>query len=499
MKKDALNTGMTAAPAPFVRQRLNRGAPGAWRRIKLSGAELSGPLPHIAKSVDRLFVDVPGKEPTGHILKADRFSSVIQIQTDRHNIIIKNEHARSRLEFLAKGVRKSRAAKSWEKGRLLVTNNFETAKPLALIEDYFLFFKTSAFFICSYLPGRLLKSYLDDPDIPAAEKEQTAEKVIAMVRRWHKRGVTHGDPKASNIIVNSGRLYLIDLDNVTVRPPGKASRRALARDWAIVLHNWQNQPDIRQMALGRILGFFDTGRHYFAARLIKKFWKTEPIVAGFPVLRTSDTPRIIKELAAGKPPANWHYKIARPGVFDAFCPGTNTRCMISRRAFPKAERLENYFRKKRLPRRGVLAMALSLKICGFHLPGITAGGLYEDYEYLLFTDTNQESFDSIWETLPPDTDEKSRLLNCLGATTGRLHAMGFIHGRLSLTTVQIKKTAGGYEIGFSPSLHTRRKRWASARQMANDWRPLKNALIALLPPEDAAIVGAAYEKARRQR
>lgn len=487
------------APAPVVCQRVRGSQPGSWRRIKISGDELSGPLPHIAQSVDRYFVDAPEKKPTVHVLKADHFSSVLQIQTNGRDIIIKKELARSRLEFLTKGIRKSRAAKAWEMGRLLIGKNLETAESLALVEDYFLFFRTNSFFICSYIPGTLLRTYLDDPDITETDKKRAAKKTIEMIHCWHRTGVTHGDPKASNIIIHNDKLFLIDPENATVRPPGKASRRAIARDWAIVLHNWQKQPHIRQIALGQILGFFDTGRHCFATRLIKKFWKDEYASAEWEKRQSAKWLQLIKELSVGTPLPDWERKAAPAGCIHAVSPKIETHCLISPRAFRWAQQEDNYFKKRRLPRQGVLAMALSLRICGFHLPSIAAGGLYGKHEYLIFTGINQESFLRLWDNTRSDPVEKKQILSCLGAETGRLHAMGFIHGDLSLNTVTMEKTADNYKVIFLPTCRTRRQRRLSARQADKDWQPLKSELAALMSPESMAIVAVAYEKAFRRR
>lgn len=498
MPEDKPTTVKPAPEAIFCRRtRGNR--PGAWRRIKIPGNELSGPLPRIAESVDSYFAARGAEKPPVHILKADHFSSVIRIQTNGRDFVVKNEHARTIFEFLAKGFRKSRAAKTWDKGRRLIARDLETACPLALIEDFFFFFRTNSFFISDCLPGILLRTYLDDPAVAAADKMQAAEKTVDMLCHWHRAGVTHGDPKASNIIIDQDRLYLIDPEDVTIYAPGKASRRAMARDWAIVLHNWQNQPDIRQVILGRILDRVDSRQHFFATRLIKKFWKDEYAGTGWGAEQTAHFNQLVKVLSAGVVPPDWECEAAPTGCIHAVSAQNATHCRLSPRAFRRGQSLSAYFKKKQHPVRGVLSMALALRICGFHLPEIIAGGLSAKYEYLIFEGVGRESFLLHWKNAQTDPLEKSSFLSSLGAETGRLHAMGFICGGLSLNTVSVEKTAGSYKVVFSPTCRTRRQRWLSARQAAKDWQPLKDELAALMSAGDMATVSAAYEKAYRRR
>ncbi len=505
MSEDRPDTNPIAMTDNVIRRRINKGRPGFRRRIQtseISPDRASDLLQDIARTVDRYFdpekADIP-PDISVSILKSDPFSSVIRVRAKSCDVVIKKEHARSKLEFLTKGFRKSRAAKAWEKSQLLAANNIDIAYPIALIEDFFLFFRTNAYFICTCLPGTLLRTYLDDPRVAETDKKKAAEKTIAMISRWHGLGITHGDPKASNLIINNSQLHLIDTEDVACRPSKKPKTRTMARDWAIVLHNWQNQPDIRQMALAQILTLFDTGQHQLATRLIKKFWKTEPLIAKWPVFKETAAPEVVKKLAAGQLSPGWKRSPSPSGIINAVCDDTGARCLFTRKAFPSAKQPADYFQKKRLPRRGIFSMALSMRICGFCLPDIIAGGFYGKHEYLLFNTNPWKPLSHILEEAQSDKKDINHRLILLGAEMGRFHAMGFIHGNLSLNTVGVNASPNGYAVVFPPGPHTHRPGLMSAQKKAKDWDSLRGDFVARLSPEAAAVVFDAYEKASHRK
>ncbi len=179
---------------------------------------------------------------------------------------------------------------------------------------------------------------------------------------------------------------------------------------------------------------------------------------------------------------------------------TAMRCILSPRAFIRLNQEAGYFRKRRLPRRGILSMALSMRICGFSLPRIHAAGLRAGNEYLVFDETGQASFVSIWETLSSAFPEKKeRLLQRLGAELGRFHAMGFLHGDLDLNHIGVAGAEENYSLFLALRSGLRRPRKTTVRQTNRDMKPLNRQIDALLSKKEKNIFCAAYKKERHRQ
>ena len=58
---------------------------------------------------------------------------------------------------------------------------------------------------------------------------ELAEEVGALVARFHRAGIWHADLNAHNVLVATGRLYLIDFDRGQLRPPARTWQLANLR------------------------------------------------------------------------------------------------------------------------------------------------------------------------------------------------------------------------------------------------------------------------------
>ncbi len=442
-----------------------------------------------ARTIERYF-----ESPQATILKDDHFSTVILLES-KDRFVIKKEHPGTALKFLRKTLRKSRAAKAWANGLLLTSRGLPTIVPLALIEDYCFLLRIRSFLVSAYIRGSLYDQYLTDPDIPFTQKEATAIGLIDMLHHWHQLGITHGDPKAANIIISDNKLSLIDPENVKYHRLSLLKRRAIARDWSIVLHNWQKIPQIREMALPRILLLLDSDRRKFAARLIRKLWKSEHTATGWFISAKDGIPRPVIELTSGKTPPGWIRQTSRAGLIRAVCLRDDSQCILSSCAFPRAGRKNDYFGKKRLPARGILSIAFSLRICGFNLPEIMAGGLYDGYEYLMFNDSKLFSCSSALES---DQTDITRMIQQLGTEIGRFHALGFIHDELFLDNIRLRIEGNRYLFYFALNGRIRWTRGTTGRGFDKDLQTIKQEIVSRLSENDAANFFTAYHLERRR-
>jgi 3-deoxy-D-manno-octulosonic acid kinase len=115
------------------------------------------------------------------------------------------------------GVERTRAFREWRLLHDLHRRGLPVPEPLAarVVRTGPIY---QADIAIAYLPGtRTLTSHLDDEGIGG---ERWLE-IGRMLRRFHDLGVDHPDLTAHNILIDAERrLFLVDFDNATVRPPG---------------------------------------------------------------------------------------------------------------------------------------------------------------------------------------------------------------------------------------------------------------------------------------
>lgn len=479
------------------------------RKIALATKD-SRSLIDVFRKVDSYFGSIHG-EP----LKNDRSSTVVKVRVDdEKDIVIRRDNAVSPFKFLKRLFQKSRSRKIWENAQLLNSLGLNTIKPLALIEDYRFLFRVGSYVVYEYIGGTTLKDYYLDPDISFSSKEKMAEKSVASIKSWHSLGITHGDPKSSNILVSRNDLFFIDTEDIKRHKHRWRKRHALARDRYITLHNLQKFPALRKTWVRPFVLDYPYGIHYFGKCLIKKFWKDEyaclaPASGRFGASRPTrhlldeEWPRLkrrgfLKEtgkmIALFPDPPRAHFADGQQKIL----PEPDTRkqavCYISPRAFVLERSIGGYFRKRRLPRKGIFSMTLALRICGFALPELIDAGIYRGREYAVFGSRGPDSVLSAWKKAKQDNAEKIKFLTALAEETGRLHAMGFRNLICNINDIFISKEKDEFVIGFKPNHRVRHRRSPWPRYPKKEFETMKNEFLRYIPETDAAFFSKEYRK-----
>jgi serine/threonine protein kinase len=197
------------------------------------------------------------------ILKKDPASTVVKVVCGDRKIVIRRDNFKNSIKFIKRILTKSRSKKLWEKGIRLKQYGFKTLEPLALIEDFFFFVKIRSYLLYEYLDGVTLDKYLSNPEIPYQKKEAISENLVKTIEQWHAMGLTHGDPKAGNVLVNGDDVYLIDLEDIKWPKNRRVLQRAIARDKCIVLHNFQRDSKLREFWARQFALSYPYGMSYF--------------------------------------------------------------------------------------------------------------------------------------------------------------------------------------------------------------------------------------------
>lgn len=186
--------------------------------------------------------DIVFNDPGNKILKAGNSSTVVQCQIDGHKFVVKRYNMKNPGHAIRRAFKKTRADISWRNARLLMKYGINTCEPVAMIEKRFGPFRNKAYFICKYIKGGDVLHYFKSAG--AEERSRTAQVILGVFSRLESLMISHGDMKAANLIIQEGRLWLIDLDSMKQHKTKSGFSRARKKDLRIFMKNWSDQPDI---------------------------------------------------------------------------------------------------------------------------------------------------------------------------------------------------------------------------------------------------------------
>jgi len=178
------------------------------------------------------------------ILKAGNSATVVRAVMDDREVVIKRYNIKDRKRLLRRAFKRSRARNAWLSAWLLSYAGIPTPRPVCLLEHRRFGMNTRAWLVTDAVAGDLLDSrHLQDQ--PARQAA-----LAAIVRTMAAAGISHGDMKATNFMVQDQQLCLIDLDAMRWHSSLRAAHNALKRDVDRFLRNWRDKPAVQQQLAG---------------------------------------------------------------------------------------------------------------------------------------------------------------------------------------------------------------------------------------------------------
>ena len=188
----------------------------------------------------------------GLMLKDGNSATVSRLTFQDQSLVIKRYNIKNQRHRLRRCLRPSRGRIAWCNAHMLRLIGIATPRPLALIEERWGPLRSRAFLICAYQPGVHLADYWRH-DWEARDPRATALPPLrTLLARLAAARISHGDLKATNLIVHDGAITLVDLDGLRVHRRSRSFGRQFRKDCHRLLRNWQRHPAIHE-ALRRSL------------------------------------------------------------------------------------------------------------------------------------------------------------------------------------------------------------------------------------------------------
>jgi tRNA A-37 threonylcarbamoyl transferase component Bud32 len=152
----------------------------------------------------------------GQVLKSGNTCFVSRLDLSGRHVVVKRYNHKGIVHSLRHTLKGSRARRCWVHAHRLCELNVATPRPLAYIEQYKGVLLWQSYLITEYVAGVKLSDFSHNADVSAAQRSKVAEQIRELLAKMHKHFVTHGDLKATNILIADNGPVLTDLDAMKV-------------------------------------------------------------------------------------------------------------------------------------------------------------------------------------------------------------------------------------------------------------------------------------------
>lgn len=191
--------------------------------------------------------DIAFDIPDNLLLKKGNSATVTKYTINENELVIKRYNMKTIVHALRRAFKKSRADHSWYYAHLLKKKKINTPYPVGMKEKRFGPFRNKAYLICEYMEGPTALNFFKSPQHTFQEKSIIAKQIIEIFNVLKSSMITHGDMKATNIIIHDNKPFLIDLDSMKAHKIKKRFIRAWNKDIKRFMKNWEDLPEIDQL------------------------------------------------------------------------------------------------------------------------------------------------------------------------------------------------------------------------------------------------------------
>jgi len=179
------------------------------------------------------------------LLKKGNTCTVGRIELDDHDLVVKRYNIKNFGHGLRRSVMATRAAHSWRNAHLLLLLGIATPRPVAMLEKRCGPFRRKAYFISEYLDGPHALDFFREGDLH--EKSAVARRIADIFKSLKSARISHGDMKATNILIHEQEPVLIDVEGICAHHSRRRFLSAHRKDIKRFFQNWKDLPKIGRM------------------------------------------------------------------------------------------------------------------------------------------------------------------------------------------------------------------------------------------------------------
>jgi tRNA A-37 threonylcarbamoyl transferase component Bud32 len=173
-------------------------------------------------------------------LKKGNASTVSKININGTDLVIKRYNIKGFRHQLKRLFITTRAARSWENAHRLTALGIKTPMPVAFLEKRMGPFRGVAYYISTYVQGPDAAQFFATHNHEL--QKNVARRIARLFHTLKTARITHGDMKATNLIIVDQQPFLIDLDAMKTHINHKRFDKTHQKDLNRFKKNWRQVP-----------------------------------------------------------------------------------------------------------------------------------------------------------------------------------------------------------------------------------------------------------------
>ena len=207
----------------------------------VAGPELAG----ITTAPDTAFIG------NNTLVKSDRTTSLSVVEISTGKILVKRYNTKNLWHSVRRNFQRSRAVNCMKMAAQFAECGILVPRTLAVVEEHFGPFAGRSWYVSDFVEGETLLDWVSRKQ--GSELAPTLiDQVVTLFKIMLQYGLSHGDMKATNMIVSGERVYVIDLDAARQHRSHSSHARAMARDKSRFLRNWDAYPQLQKDLRARL-------------------------------------------------------------------------------------------------------------------------------------------------------------------------------------------------------------------------------------------------------
>ena len=196
----------------------------------------------IAKLVSELDEVVNGEYPERYeVLKAGNSTSVLKVESPIGVLVVKYYRKKTIRRVIRNTLEMSRARRSWNYSHFLRHHHIETPEPLVVAEEKSYGLIKRSIFISRYVEAPDLREFFNNINKMTPALANIIDDVANLLINLKGLSISHGDTKATNILLYNNEPCLIDLDAMRHHTKQSSLEHEFRRDLQRFIKNWQGQ------------------------------------------------------------------------------------------------------------------------------------------------------------------------------------------------------------------------------------------------------------------